>query len=144
VNTPLQLLLGPSTAVRVLVVAGVGNLALSFLFGWVLSARRLHSPIDAHRWLLTAHEVALQEGLMMLGLAFAMGFTRLSEAWSLAAAWLLVVAGVFQVASGVVNWLAGTGDQFAQRSVGWKLATVNAFTNTAGLAIVVVGVLRAL
>jgi hypothetical protein len=144
VNTPLQQILGPSPAARILVMAGVGNLAFSFFLGWVLSAHRLRSPMDAHRWLLTAHEVALQEGLMMLGLAFAMGFTRLSDAWSLAAAWLLVVAGVFQVASGVVNWLAGTGDQFAQRSAGWKLATLNAFTNTAGLAIVVVGVLRAL
>lgn len=143
-NISFELGVGVADAVRVLVVAGVANLALSFLLGWVLAGRRLKSAMDAHRWLLTAHEVALQEGLMMLGLAFAMGFTKLSAGWAVAAAWLLVVAGIFQVGSGVVNWLRSTGDQFAERSAGWVLATVNAVINTAGLAIVVVGVLRAL
>jgi hypothetical protein len=41
-----------------------------------------------------------------------------------------------------VNWLRSTGDQFAERSAGWTLAVLNAITNTSGLAIVVVGVLR--
>lgn len=131
-------------AVRVLIVGGVGNLLLSFFLGWVLAARRMKQPIEAHRWLLTAHEVSLQEGLMLLGLAFAMGFVRLTAPWALAAAWLLVVASALQDFSGIVNWLVGTGDQFAERSHGWRLATLNAVTNTAGLLIVAWGVIRAL
>ena len=51
---------------------------------------------------------------------------------------------VFQDFSGIVNWLRGTGDQFAERSTGWLLATLNAVTNTAGLLIVAWGVIRAL
>ena len=100
--------------------------------------------MDGLRWLLVAHEVALQEGLMLLGLAFALGFTRLPPGWSVAAAWLLIVAALFQTFSGIVNWLRATGDQFAEKSTGWVLASINAVLNTAGLAIVVVGVLRAL
>jgi hypothetical protein len=133
-----------AAAVRVLIVGGVGNLVLSFALGWVLAGRRLKQPIESHRWLLTAHEVSLQEGLMLLGLAFAMGFVQLDRSWALVAAWLLVVASVLQDLSGIVNWLVGTGDQFAERSTGWRLATLNAVTNTAGLLIVAWGVIRAL
>src|SRR4051812_3252766 len=81
-----------SPAAHLLVVGGVANLVLSFLLGWVLAGRRLKSAMEPHRWLLTAHEVALQEGLMLLGLAFAMGFARLPPGSAIAAAWLLIVA----------------------------------------------------
>jgi len=129
-------------AAHLLVVGGVANLVLSFLLGWVLAGRRLKSAMEPHRWLLTAHEVSLQEGLMLLGLAFAMGFTRLPPGWATAAAWLLIVASALQDFSGIVNWLRGTGDQFAERSTGWLLATLNAVANTAGLLIVAWGVVR--
>ena len=81
---------------------------------------------------------------MLLGLAFALGFADLAPEWRLVSAWLLVVASVFQDLSGLVNWLRGTGDQFAERSTGWVLATLNAVTNTAGLLIVAWGVIRGL
>ena len=35
-------------------------------------------------------------------------------------------------------------NQFAEKSLGWKLASVNAVLNTAGLAILVVGAVRGL
>ncbi|MFO0744860.1 MAG: hypothetical protein U1F43_04180 [Myxococcota bacterium] len=130
-------------ATRILVVGGVANLVLSFLLGWVLSAKRMKGPMAPHRWLLIAHEVSLQEGLMLLGLGFAMGFAALPGGWALAAAWLLVAASFFQDFSGIVNWLRKTDDQFAEKSAGWVLATINALTNSAGLAIVAVGVVRA-
>ena len=55
---------------------------------------------------------------------------------------LLVAGSVFQDLSGVVNWLRRTGDQFAEKSTGWKLATGNAILNTAGLGIVTYGILN--
>ena len=57
---------------------------------------------------------------------------------------LLVAASVFQDFSAVVNWLRHTADQFAERSSGWMLASVNAVLNTAGLAIITYGVIRGL
>lgn len=133
-----------ATAAQILIVGGVMNLVLSFLLGWVLSAKRMKGPMAPHRWLLIAHEVSLQEGLMLLGLAFAMGFTHLSSGMALAAAWLLVGASVFQDFSGIVNWLRKTDDQFAEKSTGWVLASINAVLNTAGLGIVAYGVIAAL
>jgi len=131
-------------AVRVLVLGGMANLVLSFALGWVLSLKRMKGPLEPHRWLLVAHEVSLQEGMMLLGLAFAALFVDLPTAAATAAAVLLVAASVFQDASGIVNWLRRTGDQFAEKSTGWLLASVNAVLNTAGLAILTVGVVRGL
>ena len=131
-----------SAAVRILLVGGLANVVLSFTLGWILSSRRLKGPMEPHRWLLVAHEVSLQEGLLLLGLSFAMTFARLSGTLAFAAAWLLVAASAFQDVSGVVNWLRGTSDQFAEKSAGWVLASVNAVLNSVGLVILVVGVVR--
>jgi hypothetical protein len=131
-----------SAAVRILLVGGLANVVLSFTLGWILSSRRLKGPMEPHRWLLVAHEVSLQEGLLLLGLSFAMTFARLSGTLAFAAAWLLVAASAFQDFSGVVNWLRGTNDQFAEKSAGWVLASVNAVLNSVGLVILVVGVVR--
>ena len=131
-----------SAAVRVLLVGGLANVVLSFTLGWVLSMHRMKGPMEPHRWLLVAHEVSLQEGLLLLGLGFAMTFARLSGGLACTAAWLLVGASVFQDFSGIVNWLRGTHDQFAEKSAGWVLASVNAVLNTVGLVILVVGVVR--
>lgn len=130
-------------APRVLLVGGVLNVALSFALGWVLSIKRTREPIDKHHWLLVAHTVSLQEGLLLLGMSWAISFAVLSSTVAAGAAWLLVAASVFQDFSGIVNWLRRTNDQFAEKSTGWILASINAVLNTAGIAIVVVGVLRA-
>ena len=134
----------PPLAIKILVLGGVGNLVLSFVLGWVLSAQRLKGPMEPHRWLLVAHEVSLQEGLLLLGCAVALNYATLSSTMASAGAALLVAASVFQDFSGIINWLRRTGDQFAERSTGWKLASVNAVLNTAGLAIVAYGVCRGL
>ncbi len=130
------------TAVQILVVGGVANLALSFLLGWVLSARRMKGPMEPQRWLLVAHEVSLQEGLMLLGLGFALTFAEMPGWLATAGAISLVAASAFQDLSGIVNWLRRTGDQFAERSTGWVLASVNAVLNTAGLLVIGGGVVR--
>ena len=131
-------------AARILVLGAMANVVLSFLLGWVLSARRMKEPMDRHRWLLVAHEVSLQEGFLLFGLTIAIGFAKLPSAWAQSAAWLLVVASLFQDASGILNWLKSTQDQFAERSSGWIAASINAFLNTAGVLIVAVGVVRAI
>ncbi len=133
-----------ATATRILVAGGMGNLVLSFFLGWVLSGKRMHAPIGQHRWLLVAHEVSLQEGLLLMAVAFAAGFARLPGVWAIAGAWLLVVGSLFQDASGIANWLRGVDDQFASRSAGWVLAAINAVVNTAGLLIWAVGVVLGL
>ena len=43
---------------------------------------------------------------------------------------------VFQDGSGIVNYLRGTRDQFAEKSTGWVLTSIDAVYDTAGLAII--------
>ena len=117
---------------------------LSFALGWLLSLHRAKGPIEQHRWLLVAHEVALMEGVMLLGLAFASLFARLPPWLGTTGAVALVAASLFQDFSGVVNWRRKTGDQFAEKSAGWVLASINAVLNTAGLGIIAGGVIRGL
>ncbi|MEZ4361273.1 MAG: hypothetical protein R3B48_13900 [Kofleriaceae bacterium] len=131
-------------AIKCLVLGGVANLVLSFGLGWVLSVYRAKGPMEPHRWLLVAHEVSLQEGVMLLGLAYAAGFVRLPVWLASGGALAVVIASFFQDASGFMNWLRRTNDQFAEKSLGWKLAGVNAVLNTAGLGILAIGVVRGL
>ena len=129
-------------AIKLLVLGGVINLLLSFALGWILSVYRTRGPMEPHRWLLVAHEVSMMEGVMLLGLAFAALFARLPGWLATTGAALLVAASLFQDLSGVVNWKRKTGDQFAEKSAGWVLASINAVLNTAGLAILAIGVIR--
>ncbi|MBX3157016.1 MAG: hypothetical protein KF773_13660 [Deltaproteobacteria bacterium] len=131
-------------AVKILILGGLANIVLSYALGWVLSKHRLRGPMQPHHWLLVAHTVSLQEGLLLLGVAFAMLFAKISDGLAVTGAVLLVAASLFQDFSGIVNWLRGTGDQFAEKSTGWVLASINAVLNTAGLAIATWGVANGL
>jgi hypothetical protein len=131
-------------ATRLLILGGIANFLLSFLLGWVLSAKRMKSPIEDHKWLLIAHEVSLQEGLFLIALAFASMFAKLGATAATLGAACVVAASVFQDFSGIANWLAGTKDQFAEKSRGWMLASANAVLNTVGLMIIAYGVFAGL
>lgn len=133
-----------SSAVKLLVLGGLANLVLSFALGWILSMHRMRGPMEPHRWLLVAHTVSLQEGVMLLALSLAASVARLPSWLSVVGAALLVAASAFQDFSGIANWLRRTDDQFAERSLGWQLASVNAVLNTAGLLIISVGAVRGL
>ena len=45
---------------------------------------------------------------------------------------------------GTANWLRGTGDQFAEKSVGWRFNAASSPLLITGIAIVIVGVLSGL
>ena len=67
-----------SSAVKVLLVGGVLNIVFSFVLGWLLSLKRMKEPMPPHHWLLVAHTVSLQEGLMLLGLSWGLTFAEMS------------------------------------------------------------------
>jgi len=132
------------TAAKVLIVGGVLNLALAFVLGFILSNSRLKEPAKPQHYLNLAHRASLWEGFMLLGLVFAVELSDLSSGLETLAAILLVASSAFQDGSSVLNWLQGVGDEFAERSPGFYLATINAILATTGLAILIVGVFRGL
>jgi hypothetical protein len=133
------------TAAKILITGGTLNLALAFGLGFALSRVRLRDPqAPVSPYLQVAHRVALWEGFMLLGLTFAVQLARLSADTKTIAAVLLVASSVFQDGSSILNWLQGVKDEFAERSPGFTLATINAALASVGLLILVYGVFRAL
>lgn len=117
---------------------------MSFLLGAALARRRRTAPISTHSFLLVAHEGALFEGIMLLALTLALGLADLRPGLETFAAWLLVAASGFSVASALTNWRKGVQDQFAERSAGLRLAVINALLATTGITIILVGVIKGL
>ena len=132
------------TATKILIVGGVLSLATAFVIGYILSNKRLTPPNVGPPYLDLSHRNALWEGFMLLGLGFAAQFARLPDALVIIAASLLVASAVFQIASSMASWLMGTKDFFVERSLGLRLATINAILATIGLAILIVGVIAGL
>ena len=131
-----------STAQRLFVGYGTVILVVGFVLGTVLGGLRMKTP--AIRNLATAHVETLMQASMHLGLAFAVGIVGFNSAAATWAAGLLVVGSAMQAAGVTLNWLTKTGDQFAQRSPGFKLNSASTFVMWPGLVLVVWGILSRL
>jgi hypothetical protein len=132
-----------TTAQSIFVVYGVVILAYGFMLGVALATYRMKAP-RAPQHLVTTHLSAIIQGAVHLGLAFAIGFADLGTGWAVAAAWLLVAGSSFEIVGGTINWLSGTGDQFAEKSLGFRFNSLVGPPAIIGIVIVAVGVLRAL
>ncbi len=96
----------------------------------------------APRSLVTAHIAALMQGAMHLGLVAGFVYLDLSDGWATTAAWLLVISSAFEALGGATNWLQGTGDQFAEKSLGYKFNSISGPVGIVGILIVLVGAIR--
>ncbi len=124
-------------------VYGVVVLVYGFVLGIPLAGSRLKTP-QASRHLVNTHLSAIIQGAVHLGLAFAVGIADLGTGWAVAAAWLIVAGSSFEIVGGTINWLSGTEDQFAEKSLGFRFNSFVGAPAIVGTMIVVVGVLRAL
>ena len=132
-----------TTAERILIVGGVLNLAYAFVTGFILSAIRMKRP-EAPKYLMLAHMGPLMQGAMLLGLVWAVQMSSLLESIEAWAAGLLVAGSLFLGAKDTVNWRQGVQDEFKEMPrVGMILGALSVLTATAGLFIIVVGVVRA-
>lgn len=132
------------TASRVLVVGGVLNLAFGLMVGAVLAGLRARNPNAEHRYLLTAHQAGLQQGLMLLGLIWAVALSPLAAEVELLAAGLLAASSACLDLAAVVNWALGVQDEFKARSPGLIAGSVSALLSVPGLAILIWGVFQGL
>ena len=97
----------------------------------------------APRHVVTAHLAAIIQGAVHLGLTTAVGLATLPAWVEVLGALLLVSGSALFVAGATLNWLQRVGDHFAARSVGWRLLWGSGPLHLTGLAVVVVGVVRA-
>lgn len=132
-----------TSAQSIFVVYGVVVLAYGFVLGVPLAASRMKAA-QAPKHLVTTHLSAIIQGAVHLGLAYALGFAELSVGFALAAAWLIVAGSGLELVGGTINWLSGTGDQFAEKSLGFRFNSLVGPPAIIGAVIVAVGVVRAL
>lgn len=131
------------TASKILIVAGVSTLAYAFLLGVPLAAIRSKSP-QAPRYLILAHTGSIMSAAVLLGLVFAVALSDLSANVETIAAWLLAAGAALVALGDTMNWLGRVQDAMTQRSGGGKLTAVGAVGLTAGLLILLIGVVRGL
>lgn len=129
-----------STAQQLLIGYGVLALLYAVLLGVPLAGARMKAPA-ASRHLVTTHLSGLIQGAMHLGLAFAIAAVSFDSGWATAAAALLVAGSLFELAGGTANWLQGTGDQFAEKSIGFRLNSMTGPLIIPGVGIIAVAVL---
>ncbi len=132
-----------TTAQRILAAYGVIILGYGFGLGVPLALARSKSA-HVSRHLVTTHLSALMQGPIHLGLGWTIGAVGMSKSAATIAAVLLVVGSAGEALGGTANWLRGTGDQFAEKSVGWRFNAASSPLLIAGIAIVIVGVLSSL
>ncbi|MFD0362716.1 hypothetical protein ACFQZZ_14830 [Nocardia sp. GCM10030253] len=134
-----------TAAEKVLIVGGVLTLGYGTLLGFPMTALRMregHPPTP--RYLTVVHVGAVMQGVILLGLVWAVRMSELSDGWETVAAWLLVVSGVCIAAKDTINWLTGVNDEFADKARTGPLGLLGALTIVLGLGILTVGVLAAL
>lgn len=130
-----------STPNQILILGGVFNIVFGFIMGHVLGLFRLRKPDSPYRYILSAHKAGLQQGFLLFGLVFAVLLSPLAEKTETIAAILLVSSTVLLNAAEVMNSLQGIEDEFKSRPVALHIKTISAVLSTAGIGILVYGVI---
>ncbi len=129
-----------STAQNLLVGYGVIVLAYGFLLGVPLAAARTKAPA-APRHLVTAHLSGLMQGPIHLSLAFAIGAVSFDSGLATVAVCLVIAGSLAETLGGTVNWLQGTGDQFEEQSLGFRLNSLTGVLIVPGILIIAIATL---
>lgn len=132
-----------TTAQKILIISGAITILYGMVLGVPLAGIRGKQPV-APRALVNAHLGALIQGAVQLGLAVAVGFADLTPWVATAGAVLLAAGSLLETSGGTVNWRQGVTDQFAERSLGWRLNATSGPISIVGAAIVAVGAILAL
>ncbi len=132
-----------STAEKLLLTYGVLILLYGFALGIPFAAARQKAS-HAPRHLVSSHIGNMLQGAASLGLAFAIGFADLPSGVATTAALLFVGGAALNAIAETLNWRQGVTDQFAQRTLGFKLNTVSGPLVVIGAAIIAVGVVLGL
>jgi hypothetical protein len=128
------------TAQKILLIYGVVVLVYGCLLGFAMASARSTSPA-APRNLTTTHVSALMQASLSLSLAYAVTAADFTGTAANAGAVLLVAGGVLEQTGSTINWLQNTGDQFAERSLGFKFMATSGPLLTIGAVILAIGVI---
>lgn len=129
-----------TTAQQILVEFGLVIGAYGLLLGIPMAGERRKNR-HANKHLTDAHTASLMMAGMYLGLGFAAGESGFGSGLNTAAAILAVIGAGMIALGGTTNWLTGTDDQFAERSIGYMLNAAGGPPSIIGWGILAVGII---
>ena len=132
------------TASKILIVGGLGNLLFGFLFGFVVSRTRLADSESEDYGTSDVHLGSLLQGLVLLGLALAIGLSPLRARIESGAALVVVVGSIFQALAAVAAWQAGYTSPFSARGIAYQLASINMILTVLGIGVLTIGAIKGL
>jgi hypothetical protein len=133
-----------STATKVLLVAGMLNLMVGALSGIPMGLKRQAGAPTVPKYLTMVHLGGLMQGPLLIATGFALTISELSAWLNTTAALLLGVGSGVLLLKDTINWRQGVTDEFAQNSVGLKLANVFVPMHLVGITLATVGVFTGL
>jgi hypothetical protein len=130
------------TAAKILILAGVLNIAYGLLTGIPAGMIRQKSPAYP-KYLRFVHIGALMWGPILISLALAIELSTLDEGFELLAVWFMVGSSVLLNAKDTINWLTGVKDEFAEKPrLPLALGGLSAVGSMLGISIIFIGILQ--
>lgn len=132
-----------STANAVLILTSIALLFSGAVTGFFMSKIRLSEP-DTPKYLRFAHLASYGQAPILLGVVVVLGFSGMSDAFNTTTAVVFSAGAVLLVVKDLVNWLAGTSDEFAEKTAGYKIAMLFGPVHVAGLVMVAIAAIAGL
>jgi len=126
-----------TNANAVLILTAVALLFSGAGTGFFMARIRLTEP-DPPKYLRFAHLASYGQAPILLGVVVVLGFSGMSEAFNLSTAIVFSAGAVLLVVKDLVNWLAGTEDEFVEQTAGYKLALLFGPLHVVGLVMVAI------
>lgn len=124
----------------ILTVTALALLLGGFVTGVFMSVIRAEEPATP-KYLSLAHQGSFMQAALLLGVAFALGFSTMSEAYDTITALVASAAALLLFSKDVVNWRLGVEDEFRHRGLGYKMAVAFGPVHLIGLVMLTVAVL---
>jgi hypothetical protein len=132
-----------STADAILILSAVALLFSGAVTGFFMSKVRMSEP-DTPKYLRYAHLASYNQAPILIGVVVVLGFSTMPAWFDLATAVVVSAAALLLVAKDLVNWLAGTADEFVEQTAGFRMALAFGPLHVIGLVMVAVVAIGAL
>lgn len=132
-----------TNAEAVLILTAVALLFSGAVTGFFMARIRRSEP-DPPKYLRFAHLASYGQAPILLGVVVVLDFSGMSEAFDFTTAIIFSAGAVLLVVKDLVNWLAGTKDEFAEQTAGYKLALLFGPVHVIGLVMVAMAAITGL
>jgi hypothetical protein len=126
-----------TTANSILILTAIALLFSGAITGFFMSRVRMSEP-DTPKYLRFAHLASYGQAPILLGVVVVLGFSGMSQAFDTATAIVVSAGAVLLVVKDLVNWIAGTADEFVEQTAGFKIALLFGPVHVAGLVMVAI------